>query len=74
MYLEKIRKLQREMMSLQDWRSKNIKENISSMKDYDKKFRDMETQIQKQECHHDAFAMTNILLSTTESVVLRHYD
>ena len=49
MYLEKLRQLQREMMFLNEWRNRNIKENISSMKDYDKKFRDMESQIQKQE-------------------------
>ena len=49
-YLQHVRKLQREMQNLKDWRNKQSDVSTETLADYETKFKNLEDRIAKQEC------------------------
>ena len=53
-YLQHVRKLQREMQNLKDWRNKQSDVSTETLADYETKFKNLEDRIAKQECPFQA--------------------
>ena len=54
-YLQHVRKLQREMQNLKDWRNKQSDVSTETLADYETKFKNLEDRIAKQECPYQLF-------------------